>query len=285
MTYTVLGGQVKESGGSAIAFLTAPHTWTTNVAIRRSFNMWRKANRELYKQMPGLKAPKYSDFKLYLDTVHRTSHPSRNLTPLMSVTNENGSDAVEYQLGEWNYSTLVQAKYIDPDFDGGLEIDDNADSWDMHIVGTHVGTGTVTTTEETTYYSNYDTIGVIQSWFDSRNLPLAFSPQNMPDHVDESRPGARLDPLSNLFDIQDDDQEFAEIIEQENDQRPYDVNRVPGARDGELQLVAFTDNTSGEPDVVNVPGFKAPCGLIRVKPTANNGAILMLDVLVEGERI
>jgi hypothetical protein len=294
-TYTVLGGQYKDSGGSSAYFKTAPHCWTTFVAIRRAFNTWRKANRELYKKMPGLKAPKYSDFKVYLDQLHYAGTlDGYTLTPVYD-TNEDGGvidsvtgdnvPAPSYQGGEWNYSTLVQAKYIDPDNDGGLEIDDNADNWDMHIVGVHRGSGNLTTAEGTKHYSNYSTIGVIRSWFDSRNIPLAFDPQNMPDNVDATRPGARLDPLSSIFDVQDDDNEMAEIVEAENDQRPYDVTNVPGMNNNELQLVAFVDNSAGEPDVVSVPGFQAPCGLIRIKPSGNNGAVLMLDVLTEGERI
>ena len=58
--------------------------------------------------------------------------------------------------------------------------------------------------------------------------------------------------------------------------------------DGELQLVAFTDNsqsTGSGADVQIVPGFQAPCGLVRVQSSDNNGAVLMLDVLIEGERI
>ena len=287
MTYTVLGGIVKESSGAVFAFKTAPHTWTTNVAIRRAFNMWRKANAEQYKKTPGLKAPKWSDFKLYLDTNHRIDE--NNLLRCVMDTDESGN-TVPYQPGEWNYSTLVQAKLIDPDGDGGLEFDDNADSWDMHIVGAHVGTGEqVTDANGSRFYTNYDTVGVIQSWYDSRSIPFGTDPLNAPAGIGgtdgAAQPGINADPLSNLFDVQDDDAEMIDVIEGENDQAPYDMNRVPGAQDGELQLVAITDNTAGEPDIVNVPGFQAPCGLIRVKPTGNNGAILMLDVLVEGERI
>lgn len=283
MTYTVLGGIVKESSGSVFAFKTAPHTWTTNVAIRRAFNMWRKANAEQYKKTPGLKSPKWSDFKLYLDTTHRDSGT------LISVmdTDESGLNKIPYEYGEWNYSTLVQAKLIDPDNDGGLEFDDNADSWDMHIVGSHVGTGNQTTNANgSQFYTNYDTVGVIQSWFDSRSVPFNADPLNAPSGVDATQPGINTDPLSNLFDVQDDDAEMIDIIESENDQAPYDMYRVPGAQNGELQLVAITDNTAGEPDIVNVPGFQAPCGLVRVSTSGNNnGGILMLDVLVEGERI
>lgn len=284
MTYTVLGGIVKESSGSVFAFKTAPHTWTTNVAIRRAFNMWRKANAEQYKKTPGLKAPKWSDFKLYLDSTHRAG----NALNAVLDTEETGTNTiVEYQQGEWNYSTLVQAKLIDPDNDGGLEFDDNADSWDMHIVGSHSGQGgTTTDANGSKFYKDYDTVGVIQSWFDSRSIPFMTDPLNAPPGVDATQPGINTDPLSNLFDVQDDDAEMIDVIEDENDKAPYDMMRVPGARDGELQLVAITDNSAGEPDVVNVPGFQAPCGLIRVKPSGNSGgAILMLDVIAEGERI
>lgn len=281
MTYTVLGGQVKESSGSVFAFKTAPHTWTTNVAIRRAFNMWRKANAEQYKKTPGLKAPKWSDFKLYLDSEHRSDGTLGSCLD----ANEDGIIAA-YEFGEWNYSTLVQSKLIDPDNDGGLEFDDNADSWDMHIVGTHTGSGQITTDANgSNFFTDYTTVGVIQSWYDSRSIPFTSNPLNAPQGSDATQPGINTDPLSNLFDVQDDDAEMIDVIEGENDQAPYNMNRVPGARNGELQLVAITDNSAGEPDVVNVPGFQAPCGLIRIAPSGNNGAVLMLDVLVEGERI
>ena len=282
MTYTVLGGQVLESAGSTFYFKTAPHTWTTNVAIRRAFNIWRKANREVYKKS-DIKSPKWSDFKLRLDSSHST-----NLTPMMDTTEGPGND-VPYQEGEWNYATLVQPKLIDPDNDGGLEYDADADQWDMHIVGTHDGSGPIGTEHSAPnlFYQNYTRVGVINSWYYSRSTPFVADPNNAPigNNPGES---ARVDPLSTLFDVDDDDSEMISIIESENDQAPYDYYNVPGMNDGELQLVAFTDNSqsggSGA-DVQIVPGFQAPCGLVRVSSSDNNGAVLMLDVLVEGERI
>lgn len=273
-TYTVLGGQIKESNGSAFYFSVAPPAWTTNVAIRRAFNIWRKANREVYKKT-DIKSPKWSDFKLRLDTHH---DDAGMLTPLFNTEEQGGGSMVPYSMGEWNYSTIVQPKLIDPDNDGGLEFDADADSWDMHIVGTPTGSGLTTTEGGMTFLQNYTRVGVIASWYASRSVPDPAVPDNAPIQM-------RTDPLSNLFDVQDDDSEMATVIESENDQAPYDMNNVPGMGNGQLQLVAFTDNTSGEPDVVNVPGFQATCGLIRVTSPNNNGAILMLDVLTEGENI
>ena len=278
MTYTVLGGQVLESNGSTFYFKTAPHTWTTNVAIRRAFNIWRKSHREVYKKS-GISSPKWSDFKLRLDINHSTP-----LTPMLDTTEGTGND-VPYSMGEWNYSTLVQSKLIDPDNDGGLEFDDNADEWDMHIVGPHTGNGNLTVTDAgERFYEDYTRVGVIASWYASRSIPDT----SVPDNAPAGPHGVRTDPLSNIFDVQDDDSEMLAVVESEGDQAPYDFNNVPGMNADELQLVAFTDNSQSEgsgADVQIVPGFKAPCGLVRVSSSDNNGAVLMLDVLVEGERI
>ncbi len=281
-TFTILGGQVKESGGCSVYFKTAPHTWTTNVAIRRAFNTWRRVQREVYKKS-DIKSPKWSDFKIMLDDKQITAN---TLTPYYDVT-ENGSTVSKpWQAGEWNYSTIVQPKLIDPDSDGGLEFDADADMWDMMIVGHHTGSGPITTDHDSPqrFYQNLSRVGIINSWFHSRSLPQTAVPNNAPNPSTGFN-GVRTDPLSNIFDVDDDDSEQISIVESENDTAPYDYTNVPGMNDGELQLVAFVDNSAGEPDVVSVPGFQAPCGLIRVKPESNNGGILMLDVLIEGERI
>ena len=280
-TYTILGGQLKESSGCVAYFKTAPHTWTTNTAIRRGFNIWRKANREVYQKF-DIDSPKYSDFKVRLDSLHTSQ---RLLPAVLDATEQGGPGIVNYSYGEWNYSTLVQAKLLDLDGSGGLEYDDNADQWDMHIVGGHTGNNEITTDNGYKFYRDLTSAGLIRSWFDSRSVPDAFEPNNSPTGTGGDKPGLYTDPLSNVFDVQDDDAEMAQIIETENDGAPYDMLNVPGMNDGELQLVAFADNTAGEPDVVSIPGFQAPCGLVRITTEGNNGALLMLDVIAEGERI
>ena len=284
--YTVLGGQVLESAGSTFYFKTAPPAWTTNVAIRRAFNTWRKVHREVYKNS-DISSPKWSDFKLKLDINHTDS---TTLSPLFDTVEQGGSSRVYYSMGEWNYSTIVQPKLIDPDGDGGLEFDADADSWDMHIVGETYGAGKVETdhSNSQTFLQNITSVGVISSWYHSRSVPDTAEPNNAPAADADGLHGVRTDPLSNLFNVMDDDSEQLSVIESENDNAPYNMSFVPGMRAGELQLVALTDNSqsggSGA-DVQIVPGFQAACGLVRVKASGNNGAILMLDVMTEGERI
>ena len=266
--FTVMGGIMHDSQGAQMEFMVAPHTWTTKLAINRAFKQWRKLQSQTYKRNDGLRAPKWNDFKVYLDVTHNAT---RTLTPIYSSGRAHAT-------GEWNYSTLTQPKLIDPDNDGGLEYDANADQWDLQIVGEHTvdGTNTVTTAGGQTLIPNYTRVGMIKSWYDSRAVPDTAVPDNTPD--------TRMDPLSNLFDIEDDDGEHAAIIESENDQAPYDYNRVQGAGDSETQVVSIADNSVGEPDVTTVPGFSAICGLIKINVVSEDTFKLILDVQTEGER-
>lgn len=265
--FTVMGGVMHDSQGAQMEFLTAPHTWTTKLAINRAFKQWRKLQSQTFKRNDGLRAPKWNDFKVLLDVTHNTA---RTLTPIYSTGNPHAE-------GEWNYSTMTQPKLIDPDEDGGLEFDANADQWDMHVVGEHTMTGgTIDTAGEQILVPNYTRVGIIKSWYDSRAVPDLAAPDNTPD--------TRMDPLSNLFDIEDDDGEHALVIESENDYAPYDYNRVQGASNGETQVVSIADNSSGEPDLVTVPGFQAICGLVKINVTSQDTFKLILDVQTEGER-
>ena len=270
-TFTVMGGMMKDSGGSDLSFSTVPHTWTSKLAINRAFKQWRKLQAQTYQRTEGLRAPKYNDFKVYLDIAHNAS---RTLSPIFKG---NATVGVPHALGEWNTSTIIQPKLIDPDGDGGLEFDANADGWDMHVVGEHTANGNPITTEDgQQFYADYTRVGLIKSWFDSRNVPNLTQPNNAP--------AVRTDPLSNLFDVEDDDSEMISVIESENDQAPYRYDNIQGAANGETQLVSFADNSSGEPDIVTIPGFQALCGLVRIDVTSTNGALLILDVQTEGER-
>lgn len=269
--FTVMGGLMKDSGGTELLFKVAPHTWTTKLAINRAFKQWRKVQSKTLKQTPGLRTSKWNDFKVRLTANHLA-----NLTPVYY-------DGKSHEEGEWDYSTLTQPKLIDPDNDGGLEFDADADQWDMHIVGSHTGSGSETTADGRLFYTNYSKIGLISSWYHSRPVPRTSDPSNAPIGANEGQ-SVYTDPLSNLLTINDDDNEQAEVIETENDIPPYSLQNVQGCFNGQTQLVSFCDNSTGEPDIVTVPGFQSICGLIEVNVDKTDGLFLILDVQTEGER-
>jgi len=264
--FTVYGGMLKDSGGSDIEFATAPNNWVSKAAVNRGFKQWKKLSSHVLKQSLGARPNKWSDFKVYLDSTH---HGQQNLKPVDFAD-------VGIPVNEWDYSTFTQPKLIDPDSDGGLEYDADADQWETTIVGVHRGTGSVTTDAGISFYQNLSSVGLIRSWYESRPLPSDHQP------LDAPVPALYVEPLSGLFVTSDDDNEHRGIIATENDQAPYHMDAVFGAGDDQLVYASMLDNSDGEPDLVTFPGFQALCGLVRVKVNSENGALLILDVESEG---
>ena len=272
--FTVHGGLMKDSGGADIQLSTVPMTWTSKLAINRTFRKWREAQKRLHDKTDGYKAPKYNDFKVYMDTQHIDS---RALSP---IYNSLGGATVTHTRGEWNYSTFSQPK-LRPSGSNTIAFDEDADQWTVHVIGRHASDGIAhTTNDEIDNPVNYSRVGAIRSWKDSRATPHADTPE-LP--TGQARDLMRIDPLSNLYDIDDDDNEYLDIAIDENETAPYSFESVQGYNDNEHQLVSFADNSSGEPDIVTVPGFQALCGLVRIDVISENNLLLILDVETEGE--
>lgn len=272
--FTVHGGLMKDSGGADLSFSTVPMTWTSKLAINRVFKKWREAQKRLHDKTDGFKSPKYNDFKVYMDTLHTDS---RTISPLFNVTNES---SITHQRGEWNYSTFSQPK-LQSSGSGTVAFDENVDQWTVHVIGEHASDGnTHETVDEIMVPVNYSRVGAIRSWKDSRPTPHSNEPE-LPTGQDRVK--MRIDPLSNLFDVNDDDAEYLDIAIDENETAPYAFESVQGYNANEHQLVSFADNSSGEPDIVTVPGFQALCGLVRIDVNSEDDLLLILDVETEGE--
>lgn len=263
MVYTIYGGFMRNNQGTSAQFNVAPLTWTSKAAVNRSFKMWRKMISQTLKNNDGLKSGKWNDFKVRLTgevtaSLYRTAVDAKG-EPIST--------------GEWNYSTLSQPKLIDPDEDGGLEFDANMDQYDLHIVGDHNGT-----------VENYTSVGLIRSWYDSRPVPQSPEPIDVPNIQD---------PLANLFEVEDDDNERVYYIQSEGDTPPYNKNAPfgmvgTGTDKGGLAPVAIADNdASGARTQAlgsQIVGFQALCGLIQVDVNTDGGTTeIFLDVESEGE--
>lgn len=254
--YTVYGGFIRNNQGTSAKFNTAPLTWTAKAAVNRSFKIWRRMISETLKDKPGLTTGKWNDFKIYLDNQHGSPAPAR--------------DAAGNSLsaGEWDYSTFTQPRLVDPDGDGGLEFDGNADQWEVMITGPTVSASP----------TNHTRVGLIQSWYDSRQQPDGSGqPTNIPN---------ALDPLSNMFRVTDDNEEKVSIIEDEGDQPPYHRNQPYGILPGALAPAAIADNDASSNVTAlgsQVVGFQALCGLVQVVVNTSGTCELFIDVESEGE--
>ena len=254
--YTVYGGFIRNNASASAKFNVAPLTWQSKTAVNRTFKIWRKMISETLKRQDGLQTGKWNDFKVYLDNVHGTAG-----TPASDANGARMSD------GEWDYSTLTQPQLIDPDGDGGLEYDANADQWEVHIVGPHAGAA-----------PNYTRVGMLQSWTDSRSpTDSTGTPVNIPNISD---------PLSNMFEVEDDDEEKVTIIQGEGDLPPYNRLIPYGVGPASLAPVSIADNGASAtitPVGNQVHGFQALCGLVQVVVSGSGTTEVFLDVESQGE--
>ncbi len=266
-TFTVLGGYWKDQDGSTAHFNTAPLTWVNKRAINRGFRIWRKMIAKTLSNSDGAQTGKYNDFKVYLNRYH---FDSNQLHAVDAAGNLLG-DAK----GEWDYSTLTTE-------DPKLSKDTNSsnpdgqnyemsvpDQFELHIVGN----------TSTAAPGDHTRVSLTQSWFESRPEVKSDDPQ-MPAT-------ASTDPLANLFDAGDVDDDRLEVIMIEGDQAPYDENTAWGysTQTGEsanLQRVSSAQSSQSNP-IVPVHGFQALCGLVQLDVTnASSSWELVLDVECNG---
>jgi len=253
--YTVLGGYYVDSQGSRIDFNVAPHTWVTKRAINRGFAIWRKHVAKTLEHTEGSVSGKYSDYKVRLNY---DQGASADRLLLAADASDAGIPA-----GEWDYSTLVSD---DPDSNGN-----SGDQFDLHIVGQHVGNN-----------GAWNSIGLMKSWVDSRPLPTTEDePTNTTDFA--------VDPLNNLYDTSDTQDDRLLLIQNENDQQPYDeltffgIGEDNGDKTHNLQRVGTAFTVSESVALSPVPGFQALCGLVQLEIGANSSWELVLDVESVGE--
>ena len=236
MLYTVYGGYYVDSNGSRINLNVAPNTWPVKRAINRGFAQWRKMIAKTLANTEGGSTGKYSDFKIFLDH-NQTGAASSTLPPFDAM-----NTSLQLGTAEWNYSTLTSG---DPDGPGGSP----PDQFELHIVGPHAGSD-----------PNFTRVGLLTSWINSRSTPDLETPEDI---------RSTTDPLQNLFDYGDVDDNVIDIINDENDHAPYDDDHMFGVYSGAytqgkgLQRVSSAITTTANA-IMPIHGFEALCGLIQL---------------------
>jgi len=260
--YTVLGGYMKDQDGSTAHFNTAPMTWPVKRSINRGFRTWKKMISNTLSNTDGVTTGKWNDFKVRLDASHST-----NKLPV-----DAGGQGINS--GEWDYSTLTSA---DPsETAAGITLD--PDQFDLMIVGPHSGNP-----QSEANANGWSRISLVQSWVDSRGLPTS----NVGDPVHSSATDVAADPLSNLFDAGDIDDDRLTVINSEGDLPPYDIDDMFGicsAASGSNNLQRMSSaQSSGSNPIAMVMGFQALCGLVQVVVTGSSSSMeLVLDVDTQG---
>lgn len=274
----VRGGLIKDSNNESVVRINvAPATWPVKTAIRRGFKLWNKMiQMRISEGGIGVSKGKYHDFKAALNHHHTLVGLGNNQLPV----DAGGTTLTQ---GEWVYSRMVSEDIDWTNANLLTTRNRDAEEFYVHIVGPHVdGTGTVGGTSTDPTYGEWRSVGLVRSWIDTRAEPIT----NEPDF-----PTAALtDPLANLFDEADADDEVLERLRDDNDEPPYDENSLFGIGHGtgnhaDLQRVAMAATQTGAGQISPLNGFSALNGLIQVHITQTTpGQVeMLLDVDMKGE--
>jgi hypothetical protein len=255
---TVYGGYFVDQDANRIDLNTAALTWMNKRAVNRGFRIWKSMIADTLKSTDGLTTGRWNDFKVYLD--------NQMGVPLLpkDASNNNLYSGVA---PEWDYSTLTSE---DPDGPGGTP----PDAFELMIAGqAHAGTD-----------PNWTRVSLLKSWVESRGeIDTSGTP-----NVDNA--AVIADPLNNLMDSGDADDDRMTVINAEGDNPPYDPdsmfgNSAAAGSSNNLQRQSVAQPSAQVP-VAPIHGFQALCGLVQIKigtDTTANQWELVLDVETKGE--
>ena len=252
--FVIHGGLIQDANNEyTVRFNTAPQSWVVGTALRRGRKMWQASYDQVLKEGGyGRVKPKYWDWKVYLDDNHANGATVLNCVDAAGQALPNG---------EWQYS-----KYVSEDIDwssGSLTSQANrdADNFTSHIVGASLGGA-----------GNWVSVGLIESWRGTRPEPDDDQP-NVPAT-------AETDPLGNLFDEADADDEKLAFLDADGDNPPYSRSQVPGDGSSGLERMAMANVSAANP-IVPFNGFIAPHGLIQVHATRASAGLVTVLMDVE----
>jgi len=233
---------------------TLPDSWVTRNAHQRGEALFDKMNDLATPPMTMVGTPKYHDFKVYMSELHLTTG---SLNPVVHGIN------ATYSVGGMTPNDWVYSQFVSADDDG--DAIQQADNFVVHMLGPHVGAPT-----------NWTSIGLIQSYGDSRHLP---------DYTSPSLPvEAATDPMLNIFDYSSEEQlnDIITNLDSDNDSPPYDLDYYIGESINSMQQVARIGTEVGVGRVGRSAGFCAPFGLICVDPHGVSTAFRVVINLAAG---
>ena len=254
--YYVNSVEIYNNETGVVDLHTLPDTWVTKNSWNRGFQLFQKMNAMASSPMTMVGRPKYHDFKVYMSELHKQTG---SLTPRMHGINGN------YSVGSMTPNDWVYSQFVSADDDGDGTQD--ADEFNVHMLGPHMGP---------VDGSNWESIGLIKSYGDSRHQPM-FTDPSLPVE-------AKSDPMLNIFDFSSEEQlnDIIENLDQDNDSPPYDLDAYIGESANHMSHAARIGTEVGVGRVGRASGFCAPFGLICVDPHGVSSAFRVVINLAVG---
>lgn len=239
--YYVNSFEVQALQSGYVDIKVAPDTWQTRRAWVRAFDKYQEMN-----ELVDTPRPKYHDFKMFLDSTHRNDIGTgldikKNSLP---VGVGSAGTTATFECDEWQYAQYVSAQ------DRNIA-SNTANQFNIHLIGDHLGTGP----------ADYDSIGAIYSYQNSRKYPIANTGEPSVVNIADDDPLALLHQGSEVHQIE----EIANHLDVMNDFVPYDYNKDVGSGDNHLIPLRrlHTDSTSSTRSH-EVSGACIPLGLMRI---------------------
>lgn len=219
---------------------SAGNSWVVQNAHVKGEALWHQMNELVLEDNPSIQG-KWSGYKVRMDD-HQATDNANVLDPL-------DGDNAAYLAGEWEYSTYVMPQHVvDPVTGQPLPAEERT----AHLVGADFGTR----------------IGLVQAYSDSR---ATVQP------IDPSVPAGMSTSFFNLLtDSGSQEPELADVIEDANDEPPYDQDAYPGgSTNADCTVLHCQASVSSFSPDGRLPGMLLPCGLLHL-----NGTIIDDDVMV-----
>ncbi len=224
-------GVGENTNNLVLSAATAADQWVVRNAWTKGQALWKRMQKLVLDDSPSV-AGKWHDFKVILDSgmITATTRDVQNWEGFGTV----GSPV---NAGEWNHSTYVMPQHeVDPAT--GLPLP--ADEFDVFLIGAD----TLTRRSLTNAYQ-------------MSRAQVQAEPALDPD-LDTSF-------YTLLSDTGSQEPELAQVIEDENDFAPYDMNDYgQGAVNAVEPYCQGFETVSAFAPTGRLPGFTAPCGLIKL---------------------
>lgn len=251
-----------DSTNTALRVETLPSTWVTSNAWHKAMAMWLKQqNQDVEDAGAESTVARFRDFKIFMDDAHVDDYydigsQNLNTTNLIPRTYDG-----QFMTGEWEPSEIVVPNSVS---DGSSDVDPQ--QYHLHMVGANYNVGHPTRSR-----------GIIDGYANSRSVPQSPDPRSFGVPTPANW-------MATMFDVGNDNLEVLANAIDKNDDLPYDQVEYPGGQVNapSLQLIAeyFLAGSGTINNRVNVPGFTAPCGLIKISNEVESGSTKALDVQV-----
>lgn len=235
--YRIKGMRIWSSDDDTFRFKvsTVPTNWVARNAWVKAKALWDEMN-SLGSANVGAQSmyPKYHDFKVYMNSGHKTQGSS-------ILPRDVDGQEVSTTSSHWDYSEFS---------DSGS----TSDNYDVKFLGAHDGSP-----------DNFTCVGIIDAYGESRVKPQLNDPV-MPT-------GFATSPWAALFGDDDQTQDILADLDAHNDGPPYppSIYIGGGTDDGGFGVGTGTvGKSTAAPQGYTVQSFTAPCGLIRVEIDDND---------------